>query len=96
MEETREETEGLSPRPGANVTAPGALPWSQEAAGRLTRVPAGFMRDITRGKIEALAAKRGVAVVTLAVAEEAIAEAREMMAEMIQQTQRAEGETALE
>lgn len=95
VEETREETEGLSPRPGANVAAPGALTWSQEAAARLERVPAGFMRDITRGKIEALAAKRGVAVVTLAVAEEAIAEARETMAEMIQQARSPEGETAL-
>jgi hypothetical protein len=59
------------------------MAWSLEAEQRLARVPAGFMRDMTRTRIEDLAREKGAAEVTLAIAEEAIANARQLMQETI-------------
>ena len=59
------------------------LPWTPEAEQRLARVPAGFMRDMTRTRIEALARDKGAEAITLALAEEAIANARQLMQETI-------------
>jgi hypothetical protein len=55
------------------------LTWTPEAEQRLTRVPAGFMRDMTRSRIENLAHEKGETVVTLDTAEEAIGMARQLM-----------------
>jgi nucleotide-binding universal stress UspA family protein len=76
--------------PAAAATTPepeaateGTMTWTPEAQQRLHRVPAGFMRDMTRTRIEALAQEKGVEVVTLETAEQAIAKARELMQETI-------------
>jgi nucleotide-binding universal stress UspA family protein len=70
-----------SPAPEAGAGS--AFAWTEEAVARLNRVPAGFMRDMTREEIEKVAAARGVSVVDLAVAEEGIGHARELMNEVI-------------
>jgi hypothetical protein len=71
-----------TPEPEA-ATEEGTMTWTPEAQQRLHRVPAGFMRDMTRTRIEALAKEKGVEVVTLETAEQAIAKARELMQETI-------------
>jgi len=43
------------------------LPWNEAALQRLQRVPAGFMRDMTRKRVESFARERGVAEVTAEV-----------------------------
>lgn len=53
--------------------------WTAEAMGRLKRVPEGFMRNLTRGRIEECATEKKVEIITLAVAEEGIAFGRKMM-----------------
>ena len=59
------------------------LEWTSEAAQRILRVPAGFMRNKTQERIEALASERGVMSVDLALVEEGIEIGKKMMAEMI-------------
>ncbi len=41
-----------------------SLPWNEAALQRLQRVPAGYMREMTRRRVEIFARKRGVAIVT--------------------------------
>jgi nucleotide-binding universal stress UspA family protein len=55
------------------------LTWTPEAEQRLARVPAGFMRNMTRTRIENLAGEKGHTIVTLDIAEEAISMARQLM-----------------
>ncbi len=57
--------------------------WTAEATARLNRVPAGFMRDMTREEIERVASEKGVSTIDLAVCEEGIGHARETMNEVI-------------
>jgi nucleotide-binding universal stress UspA family protein/Zn finger protein HypA/HybF involved in hydrogenase expression len=57
--------------------------WTDDATARLNRVPAGFMRDMTREEVEKVAAAKGVASIDLAVCEEGIGHARETMNEVI-------------
>jgi nucleotide-binding universal stress UspA family protein len=59
------------------------LTWTPEAEQRLARVPAGFMRSMTQTRIENLARDKGLTVVTLETAEEAIGLARQQMQETI-------------
>jgi Zn ribbon nucleic-acid-binding protein len=66
----------------APATAP-AFAWTEDAVARLNRVPAGFMRDMTREEVERVAAARGATVVDLAICEEGIGHARETMNEVI-------------
>ena len=54
-----------------------------EATARLNRVPAGFMRDMTREEVERVAASKNLTLIDLAVAEEGIGHARETMNEVI-------------
>jgi nucleotide-binding universal stress UspA family protein len=63
--------------------APSPFAWTEDAVGRLNRVPAGFMRDMTREEIEKVAAEKGVATIDLAVCEEGIGHARQTMNEVI-------------
>ncbi len=63
--------------------AGGGFVWSEDATARLNRVPAGFMRDMTREEIERVATTKGVTVIDLAVCEEGIGHARETMNEVI-------------
>ena len=53
------------------------LRWTEEAEARLERVPEGFPRTMTRGRVEAEARAQGRQIITLALAEEAIAQVRE-------------------
>jgi nucleotide-binding universal stress UspA family protein/Zn finger protein HypA/HybF involved in hydrogenase expression len=57
--------------------------WTDDATARLDRVPAGFMRDMTREEIERVAGEKNVTVIDLAVCEEGIGHARETMNEVI-------------
>src|SRR5713101_8373531 len=57
--------------------------WTEDATARLGRVPAGFMRDMTREEIERVAAAKGVTTIDLAVCEEGIGHARQTMNEVI-------------
>jgi hypothetical protein len=57
--------------------------WTEEATARLNRVPAGFMRDMTREEVERVASSKGVTVIDLSVCEEGIGHARETMNEVI-------------
>jgi hypothetical protein len=69
----------------AEVTTPsgGEFMWTAEAVTRLNRVPAGFMRDMTREAIEKVARARQVGIVDLALCEEGIGHARTTMNEVI-------------
>src|SRR5437870_228890 len=70
--------------PTAPETADGrAFTWTPDAMARLDRVPAGFMRDMTREEVERVAASKGVTTIDLAVCEEGIGHARETMNEVI-------------
>ncbi len=59
------------------------LPWTDAAWKRICRVPEGFMRDMTRERVETFASARAATSVSLALCEEGIAEGRRMMAEML-------------
>jgi nucleotide-binding universal stress UspA family protein len=65
------------------ATAAGAFQWTSEAVARLNRVPAGFMRDMTREEVEKVAREKAVLTVDLAVCEEGIGHARNTMNEVI-------------
>jgi nucleotide-binding universal stress UspA family protein len=70
----------------AAPVVPGAgsgFTWTEEATARLNRVPAGFMRDMTREEIERVAGEKGATTIDLAVCEEGIGHARETMNEVI-------------
>ena len=57
--------------------------WTGDAAQRILRVPAGFMRNKTQERIEELARDRGATAIDLALVEEGIEIGKKMMAEMI-------------
>ena len=54
--------------------------WTGDAAQRVLRVPAGFMRTRTQERIEELARERGVAAIDLPLVEEGIEIGKKMMA----------------
>jgi hypothetical protein len=57
--------------------------WTADAAQRILRVPAGFMRNKTQERIEDLARAREASAIDLALVEEGIEIGKKMMAEMI-------------
>jgi nucleotide-binding universal stress UspA family protein len=57
--------------------------WTEDATARLNRVPAGFMRDMTREEVERVAASKSATLIDLALCEEGIGYARETMNEVI-------------
>ena len=57
--------------------------WTGDAAQRIFRVPAGFMRSKTQERIEELARERAASAIDLALVEEGIEIGKRMMAEMI-------------
>ena len=69
--------------PGAAATTDSRFAWTEDATARLNRVPAGFMRDMTREEVEKVAGENGVTVIDLAVCEEGLGHARETMNEVI-------------
>ncbi|HEX4567325.1 MAG TPA: universal stress protein, partial [Vicinamibacterales bacterium] len=60
-----------------------AFEWTDDAAQRILRVPAGFMRNKTQERIEELARDRSAASIDLALVEDGIEIGKRMMAEMI-------------
>ncbi len=79
----------LIARDAANNPLLSRFDWSDDAARRVLRVPAGFMRDRTQRRIEELAGEKGAAAIDLALVEEGIEHGRRMMAEMIGQQEAA-------
>ena len=57
--------------------------WTSEAAQRILRVPAGFMRNQTQERVEELARERAAVAIDLALVEDGIEIGKKMMAEMI-------------
>jgi nucleotide-binding universal stress UspA family protein len=72
-----------APAPAAPTAEGSGFTWTEDATARLDRVPAGFMRDMTREEVEKVATARGVTTIDLAVCEEGIGHARETMNEVI-------------
>ncbi len=60
-------------------TADARPEWSEEATQRIERVPAGFMRNASRTRVEEYARREGCAEITLEVCEAGLAEARKAM-----------------
>ncbi len=58
--------------------------WTDEAAKRVLRVPAGFMRNRTQQRVEDMARERKAASIDLGLVEEGIEQGRKLMEEMIQ------------
>lgn len=75
----------LVARDPKNVPLLSAHAWNGEAVERILRVPAGFMRNRTQDRIEALAVESGAGRIDLALVEEGIAIGRQMMEEMLRQ-----------
>jgi len=69
--------------PAATTAGDSRFTWTEDATARLNRVPAGFMRDMTREEVEKVAGEKGVTVIDLAVCEDGIGHARETMNEVI-------------
>ena len=69
--------------PAAATSGDSRFTWTEDATARLNRVPAGFMRDMTREEVEKVAAEKGVTLIDLAVCEDGIGHARETMNEVI-------------
>jgi predicted Zn-ribbon and HTH transcriptional regulator len=67
---------------GGNGQA-GEFAWTLEATARLNRVPAGFMRDMTREEVEKVARERAATTIDLPLCEEGIGHARNTMNEVI-------------
>ena len=57
--------------------------WTNDAAQRILRVPAGFMRNQVQERVEELARERAAASIDLALVEEGIELGKQMMAAMI-------------
>ena len=77
-----ESVRGRVMRPEMQAASPSAVPalaWTAEAEARLERVPAGFMRDMTRREIEKAARAAGIATIDLARCEEWMAAIRATM-----------------
>ncbi len=75
--------EHLVARDAKNVPLLSAFAWSGEAVERILRVPAGFMRNRTQERIEAVARERSLGTINLTLVEEGIAIGRQQMEEML-------------
>jgi len=58
------------------------LSWTREAEQRIARVPEGFMRDASRGRVESYAREQGVSEITLETCEAALSNIMSMMGAM--------------
>src|SRR5205807_8808678 len=59
--------------------------WTDEASARLERVPGGFMRTLAKTKVEEFARRIGAATVDAEVVEGGLADARELMNQMLRE-----------
>src|SRR5262245_12038284 len=73
----------LIARDAKNVPLFSSYAWTDEAAQRALRIPAGFMRNRTQDRIEAAAAERNLTTIDLALVEEGIEYGKKLMAEML-------------
>ena len=69
--------------PASPTAEADAFTWTADARARLDRVPAGFMRDMTREEVEKVARDKGATTIDLSLCEEGIGHARETMNEVI-------------
>ncbi|SEH07281.1 universal stress protein [Candidatus Venteria ishoeyi] len=68
-------------------TEPAPLHWQAAALARLARVPEGFMRDMSKQRIEDYAKTQQAEEITLELAEAGLAQSRQVMADMEQAQQ---------
>jgi hypothetical protein len=57
--------------------------WTEEAVARLNRVPEGYMRNMTKKRVEEMATEWATREITLKIVEDGIEIGKKMMAEMI-------------
>ncbi len=69
--------------PVPHAAAGTGFTWTEDATARLNRVPAGFMRDMTREEVERVAREKGARTIDLALCEDGIGHARQTMNEVI-------------
>lgn len=60
-----------------------AFTWTEDAVVRLNRVPAGFMRDITKSRVEAVARERGAQLIDLELVEAGVEVGKKIMNEVV-------------
>jgi nucleotide-binding universal stress UspA family protein len=58
--------------------------WTEEATARLNRVPEGYMRSMTKKRVEEIAAQRATREITLEVVEAGIEAGKQMMAKFLE------------
>jgi len=58
--------------------------WTEEAVARLHRVPEGYMRDMTKKRVEEVAVERATREITLEIVEAGIEVGKKIMAELIE------------
>ena len=78
-----DEGKKLVARDAKNNPLLSAFAWTPDAVTRVLKVPAGFMRNRTQDRIEALALERGALEIDLELTEEGIDHGRRAMAEML-------------
>jgi hypothetical protein len=74
--------DGAEPADGALIRD-GSFSWTAEAIERINRVPEGYMRNITKKRIEGNAKDQGTDIIDLDMAEAGIAIGRKIMEEVI-------------
>ncbi|AWT59151.1 MAG: Light-independent protochlorophyllide reductase subunit B [Candidatus Moanabacter tarae] len=70
-------------RDKGNVPLRSVFSWTDDAAERILRVPAGFMRDRVQGKVENMALDEKILEINLELVEKGISAGRQMMEEML-------------
>ncbi len=65
------------------------MAWSEAAIERVLRVPSGFMRDRTQGRIEELAAEEGASEISLELVEAGIQAGLQLMTELLEANEQA-------
>jgi len=58
--------------------------WTEEAVARLHRVPEGYMRDMTKKRVEEVAVERATREITLEIVEAGIEAGKKIMSELIE------------
>jgi len=59
--------------------------WTEEAVARLNKVPEGYMRDMTKKRVEEAATERATREITLEIVEAGVEGAKKIMAELIEE-----------
>ncbi len=75
--------DGIKQEAGKGVPLQSAYAWTEDAAARVLRVPAGFMRNKAQGYVEDLAAERGATEIDLELVEAGLQVGRKKMEQMV-------------